>query len=114
MMYKLPEVLEAVSKARRKVKGFSLQNSLCSIGTDLNNSLIEIISLLPFHYSQEFIALQRDDKFNLQEYINSLISGEIVLENEIKLEGYNMCQEKLVLMHDSLKKQIAKTEEKIK
>lgn len=112
MLSKLPEALSASNK--RGKKGFSLQNTLCNIGQELNSSLNEIRSSLPSEYSQEFGNLQDDINFNLQRYINSYISGEAMTENGIDSTEYNLCQIRLVAMQDYLKKKVSETEEKLK
>ena len=112
MLSKLPEALSASNK--RGKKGFSLQNTLCNIGQELNSSLNEIRSSLPSEYSQEFGNLQDDINFNLQRYINSYISGEAMTENGIDSTEYNLCQIRLVAMQDYLKTKVSETEEKLK
>lgn len=114
MLIKLPEVLTASNKGITGRKGFSLQNALCNIGQELHNSLIKIISSIPSEYSDEFEQLQNDGNFNLQKYINSLISGKAVKEGEIDLAEYNLCQKRLVAMQQYLKKTANEIEEKLK
>ena len=114
MLSKLPEALSASNMGMRGKKGFSLQNTLCSIGKELNSSLIEIRSSLPSEYSQKFGSLQDDTSFSLQRYINSFISGEAVTENGIDSTEYNLCQTRLVAMQDYLKRLVSETEEKLK
>lgn len=70
MLIKLPEALSASNMGMRGKKGFSLQNTLCNIGQELNSSLIETRSSLPSEYTQEFGRLQDDTSFSLQKYIN--------------------------------------------
>ena len=45
MLIKLPEALSASNSSRRRRKGFSLRNTLCDIGQELNANLNEINSL---------------------------------------------------------------------
>lgn len=114
MLIKLPEALSASNRVMRGRKGFSLHNTLCNIGQELNSSLIEIRSSLPSEYTQEFGRLQDDTSFSLQKYINSLISGEAVTENGLDLDKYNLCQNRLMTLQDNLKRWISETEEKLK
>lgn len=114
MLSKLPEALSASNKGMRGKKGFSLENTLCSIGQELNSSLNEIRSSIPSEYSQEFGGLQDDESFKLQGYINSFISGEAVTQNGIDSTKYNLCQIRLVAMQDYLKRLVSETEEKLK
>ena len=114
MLSKLPEALSASNMGMRGKKGFSLQNTLCNIGQELNSSLIEIRSSLPSEYTQEFGRLQDDTSFSLQKYINSFISGEAVTEKGINSTEYNLCQTRLVAMQDYLKRLVSETEEKLK
>ncbi|HIZ74030.1 MAG TPA: hypothetical protein IAA05_00710 [Candidatus Blautia excrementipullorum] len=114
MLIKLPEALSASSFSRRKRKGFSLYNTLCDIGQELNASLNEINSNIPADYSEQIRQLQNKDDFNLQAYINSYISGDAVKDDGIDSEDFNFCQARLLEMQEYLKKVALETEEKLK
>ena len=114
MLIKLPEALTASNKSSCGKKGFSLRNTLCDIGKELNTSLTEIGSNIPANYSDELRKLQNIDSFNLQNYINSLISGEAIQGNIIDGNTYNICQERLAEMRDYLKRLVEETEEKLR
>ena len=98
----------------REKKGFSLNNTLCDIGKNLNTSLIEVNSNIPIKYSDKLHELQNKDGFNIQIYINSYISGEAVKDYGIDSKDYNLCQARLLEMQDYLKKVVSETEEKMK
>ncbi len=114
MLIKLPEALAASNVSRRGRKGFSLHNTLCDIGQELNASLNEINSNIPADYSVQIRQLQNKDGFNLQAYINSYISGDAVKDNGIDSEDFNSCQARLLEMQDCLKKAVLETAEKLK
>lgn len=114
MLTKLPEALSAASKSQNKQKGFNLKYKLCSIGQDLNGSLIEINSNIPTEYTNAIRNLQSKGGFDLQTYINSYISGEAIKENSIDFDKYNLCQKRLDEIQDYLKKIADEIEEKLK
>lgn len=114
MLIKLPEALSASNSSRRRRKGFSLRNTLCDIGQELNANLNEINSNIPADYSDQIRQLQNKDDFNLQAYINSYISGDAVKDNGIDSEDFNSCQARLLEMQEYLKKVVLETEEKLK
>lgn len=114
MLIKLPEALSASNSSRRRRKGFSLRNTLCDIGQELNANLNEINSNIPADYSDQIRQLQNKDDFNLQAYINSYISGDAVKDNGIDSEDFNSCQARLLEMQEYLKKVALETEEKLK
>ena len=114
MLIKLPEALAASNFSRRGRKGFSLHNTLCDIGQELNASLNEINSNIPADYSVQIRQLQNKDGFNLQAYINSYISGDAVKDNGIDSEDFDSCQARLLEMQDYLKKAALETAEKLK
>lgn len=115
MLNKLPDALSASNIiAKRGRKGFSLQNTLCEIGNELNANLTEIYSNIPTEHSVKLRELQSENGFNLQNYINSFISGEAINEGAINSNDYNRCQERLLAMQEYLKKIVEETEEKLK
>lgn len=114
MLIKLPEALSASSQSLRGKKGLSLQNTLCGIGQELNNSLMEIGADIPVEYSDDLKNLQNDGKFELQKYINSFISGEAVKENCIDGNDYYLCQERLKEMQEYLKRKSSDVGEELK
>lgn len=114
MLIKLPEALSASSQSLRGKRGMSLQNTLCGIGQELNNSLMEIGADIPIEYSDDLKRLQNDGDFELQKYINSFISGEAVKENCIDFNDFNLCQERLKEMQEYLKRKSSDVGEKLK
>lgn len=114
MLTKLSEALIASNSSRQSKRGFSLNNTLCSIGNELNASLIKITSNMPTKYSNEFLQLQRKDDFDLRAYINSYINGKAIKGQEIDVERYNICQNRIVEMQNYIKMVVEKTEEKLK
>lgn len=104
MLIKLPEALSASNSSRRGKKGLSLHNTLCNIGQELNANLTEINSNIPTEYSDAIRQLQNKDGFNLRAYINSYISGEVVQNNGIDSDDFNICQARLLEIQDYLKK----------
>ncbi len=114
MLIKLPEALSASNSSRRGKKGLSLHNTLCDIGKELNANLTEINSNIPTEYSDAIRQLQNKDGFNLRAYINSYISGEVVQNNGIDSDDFNICQARLLEIQDYLKKAALETEEKLK
>ena len=114
MLIKLPEALVASNVSNRNKKGFSLENTICSIGHELMNSLTEIRSSIPQEYSDEFKELENEASFQLQRYLNSYISGEAITESGISSLEYNLCQTRLVDMQDFLKKKTSEIAEKLK
>lgn len=115
MLTKLPEALYAVNKAKNKQKkGFNPGYKLCSIGQDLNRSLIEINSNIPPEYTKAIRNLQSKEEFDLQTYINSYISGEAIIEDSIDSDKYNLCQKRLNEIQDYLKRITDEIEEKLK
>ncbi len=113
MLMKLPEALAASNKAQSQ-RGFSLSNTLCKIGQELDNSLNEIRANIPRDYLDQFERLQSYAGFNLRKYINSFISGEVITDNEIDSVQYNHCQERLIVMQAYLKEIVGEMEEKLK
>ena len=114
MLIKLPEALSSSNSSRRGKKGLSLHNALCDIGQELNVNLTEINSNIPAEYSDKIRQLQNKDGFNLRAYINSYISGEVVQNNGIDSDDFNICQARLLEIQDYLKKAALETEEKLK
>lgn len=114
MLIKLPDALSASNSSRRGKKGLSLHNTLCDIGQELNANLTEINSNIPAEYSDKIRQLQNKDGFNLQIYINSYISGNVVKENGIDSDDFYACQARLLEIQDYLKKAAMETEEKLK
>lgn len=114
MLIKLPEALSSSNSSRRGKKGLSLHNTLCDIGQELNANLTEINSNIPAEYSGKLRQLQNQNGFNLQTYINSYISGDVVRDNGIDSEDFNACQARLLEIQDYLKKVVWETEEKLK
>lgn len=113
MLMKLREALQASSNIKGK-RGFSLNNTLSDIGQELDKSLSIITSNIPVDYYDKFHELQNQDNFNLQIYINSFISGEVIKENGIDSETYYICQERLFSMQKYLKKCFLEIGDKLK
>lgn len=114
MISKLPEILEAYNSVNRDIKGFSLLNSLCSIGRELDDSLNAIRTELSVDDLKKLEEKQDTSNFKLRRYINSLISGEIITDSGINSEMYNACQLRLLDMQALLKEVISENEDKIK
>lgn len=114
MLNKLPEALSATNRSIQNKRGFSLPNTICSIGKELSDSYNAIRSCIPSEYLNEFSSLENFGSFNLQEYINGYISGTALKDNELESDNYNICQAQLKKMQDFLKHKISETEEKIK
>ena len=115
MLKMIPEALAATTNHQR---GFSVENAIRNIGTQLSGHLNEIMSALPTEYSEEFQKLQQAESFSLERYINSYIDGTaIIVENERKTlqrSSFDKCQERLRAMQAFLKQKIAEEEEKLK
>lgn len=114
MLNKLPEVLVAFNMEKRAKKGFSLQNTLSNVGQELNSSLAKIVVCVSPDHSKKLRNLQNIERFNLQKYINSCISGEIIKESGLDTEAYDLCQESLINIQDYLKGVVYEIEEKLK
>ncbi len=115
MLKMLPEALAATTNPKR---GFSVENAIRDIGTQLSGHLNEIMSAIPTEYSTEFQTLQKKGTFILEQYINSFIDGSaIVEENKRKTlarNSFDTCQECLRAMQAFLKQKISEEEEKLK
>ncbi len=115
MLKRLPEALSAASTNK---KGFSAEITIREIGTEMANHLNAIMSSIPSSYSGDFRVIQKTESFDLSQYINSLIDGTAIKEdNDRKTLGrdsFDACQECLREMQEFLKKKIADEEEKLK
>lgn len=115
MLKLLPEALEAASTNK---KGYSPENTVRDKGSKLANHLNIIMSAIPADYSEKLRELQKTGTFNLSQYINSLIDGTAVVEENgrkmLNRTSFDICQERLREMQEFLKKKIAEEEEKLK
>lgn len=115
MLKRLPEALSAASTNK---KGFSSEITIREIGTEMANHLNAIMSSIPSSYSGDFRVIQKTESFDLSQYINSLIDGTAIKDdNDRKTLGrdsFDACQECLREMQEFLKKKIADEEEKLK
>ncbi len=115
MLKRLPEALAAASTYK---KGFSPEITIRKIGTEMADHLNAIMSSLPSSYSDDFRVIQKTESFDLSQYINSLIDGTAIKDdNDRKTLGrdsFDACQECLREMQEFLKKRIAEEEEKLK
>ena len=115
MLKMLPEALAATTNTMR---GFSVENAIRDIGTQLSVHLNEIMSAIPTEYSAEFQKLQKAGVFTLEQYINSYIDGTAITEvngrKTLQRSSFDICQERLREMQIFLKQKIAEEEEKLK
>lgn len=114
MLNKLPEILKAANKEAKKSKGFSLVNTLSQIGVEMNTCLTICRSDIPQEHIAGFMELQCDGSFKVQEYINTLINGKAIIDENIDSKECSHCQERLIEMQLYLKQVISKTEENLK
>ena len=115
ILKKLPEALASTSLTK---KGYNPGNKIRDIGTELANHLNEIMSSIPPDYSQKFVELQKSESFDLSKYINSLIDGTAIVEENgrktLARPSFDTCQECLRKMQEFLKEKISEEEEKLK
>lgn len=115
MLRLLPEALAATTNPKR---GFSVENAIRDVGTQLSAHLNEIMSAIPTEYSAEFQTLQKTDTFILEQYINSFIDGSAIVEEDerktLQRTSFDTCQERLRAMQAFLKQKISEEEEKLK
>lgn len=115
MLKKLPEALAAASTNK---KGFSSENAVRQIGIEISNHLNTIMSSIPSCYSGDFRAKQKTESFDLSHYINSLIDGTAINENNgrktLDRVSFDACQQCLREMQEFLKKIISEEEENLK
>ena len=115
MLRLLPEALVATTNPKR---GFSVENAIRDVGTQLSAHLNEIMSAIPTEYSAEFQTLQKTDTFILEQYINSFIDGSAIVEEDerktLQRTSFDTCQERLRAMQAFLKQKISEEEEKLK
>lgn len=116
MLELLPELMSLASSFEKK--GFNKENAISQKGNELEKHLNEIMREIPSEYSAEFRELQRVDCFDLEQYVYSLIGkSALIEENGEKLldrSEFDLCQERLRVMQEFLKKKIVEEEEKLK
>lgn len=92
-----------------------MKYTIYEIGKDLSSSYNTIRKNIPMTYSKELFQLENYASFNLQDYINSYVSGTALQEdNTLDSMHFVMCQEQLKRMQEFLKQKIAETEEQLK
>ena len=115
MLIILPEALAA---ALRTGRGYSPENAVQEIGTEMSNHYNAIMKAIPSDYSNEFRALQKENTCDVEKYISSLIDGTAIVEIDrrkmLRRESFDKCQEQLRAMQEYLKQKISKEEEKLK
>ena len=64
---------------------------------------------------EEIKKILNSDELKVERYINSFISGSVLLNNELIIDSdFNLCQEKFYEMQTLIKKKLEDTEEKLK
>lgn len=115
MLQRLPDVLLTTNNKR---KGFNPTNAVREIGKELSDHLNKAMDVVSADYSNEFRELQKNYSFDLPKYINSMMDGTVLKQDNDRLIldrlGFDQCQEQLRMMQQFLKKKVSEAEEKLK
>ena len=114
MLNKLPEALTATNRNRQNSRGVNLHRIMCEIGNSLHESYNTLHSCSPVEYSSELFKLENERDFELHDYINSFISGEILKNMVLDSDRFATCQKGLMEMQDYLKCKLGEIAEKLK
>lgn len=115
MLNKLTDALAATNRSAQIRRGVNLKYTIYEIGKDLSSSYNTIRKNIPMTYSKKLFQLENYASFNLQDYINSYVSGTALQEdNTLDSMHFVMCQEQLKRMQEYLKQKIVETEERLK
>lgn len=113
---KFSELLKLSNIEKKDLRGANFTILVKEVAIEVDNSLKKIRQLISSEQWEEIDTLLKQD-VNVQVYINSLITGIEVCEDEFKfkdVEKLCYCKEKANQIHDKLKEQSEKLEQKLK
>lgn len=115
MLNRIPDLLDISYQIRCRKRGYNYHIALCEVGKELYASLNQILSEMPLKNADEFNSLLEKDGFSLRDYINSIINGDVLNEEDgIRLEEYSRCQNRLLDMQMYLRNMVENIEEDFK
>lgn len=85
MLQRLPDVLLTTNSNR---KGFNPTNAVREIGKELSDHLNKAMDVVSADYSNEFRKLQKNYSFDLPKYINSMMDGTVLKQDNDRLLIY--------------------------
>ena len=99
----------------RTRRGINYVKEIAKNGTEIQSSITKIRENMSVEDFEEIKKILNSDELKVERYINSFISGSVLLNNELIIDSdFNLCQEKFYEMQTLNKKKLEDTEEKLK
>ena len=114
------EIIETFNKILRLAnprtrRGINYVKEIAKNGTEIQSSITKIRENMSVEDFEEIKKILNSDELKVERYINSFISGSVLLNNELIIDSdFNLCQEKFYEMQTLIKKKLEDTEEKLK
>ena len=104
----------ATRKVKKKVRGTNYDKEISDCGKKLGEHYQIIERDLPARYYDKLREILCKDDFNFIKYINSFISGDVLMSEGLDHDDFAKCQDRLYLLQKFLKEEREKIEEKLK
>lgn len=113
IMAAFPEILKLANNTRKR--GTNYVKEVAKHGENIKKSINKIRESLPVEDCKEIQGLLNSRELKVKEYIDSFITGEVLVDEEIVIDDkFNKCQNKFCEMQLLLKKKLEELSEKLK